>query len=75
MQPTDPILSQFRKVFEGYSTQFTNEQLSPYKYFIALVNFVKEWGPLVEGGVRIDESTNPKFNQGNLGHLFSATEI
>ena len=34
------------------------------RYFTSLMNFVKEWAPLVENNVKIDEASNPKFNKG-----------
>jgi len=61
--PADPLILPFKKIFERHSSQFIEDQLAPYKYFVAMMNFVKEWGPLVESGVRIDEGANPKFNK------------
>eukprot|EP00026_Physarum_polycephalum_P002609 Phypoly_transcript_02616.p1 GENE.Phypoly_transcript_02616~~Phypoly_transcript_02616.p1 ORF type:complete len:870 (+),score=202.79 Phypoly_transcript_02616:98-2707(+) len=60
--PTDPVTGPSRKIFDRFSSQFIDEQVNTFKYFVAMINFVKEWSPLVESGVRIDEASNPKFN-------------
>lgn len=60
---TDPITGPARKVFERSSSQYIDDQTNSFKYFVSMINFSKEWGPLVESGVRIDETSNPKFNK------------
>jgi len=60
---TDPVTHSARKFFERFSSQFIEEQVNTFKYFVTMINFVNEWSPLVEFEVRIEETSNPKFNQ------------
>eukprot|EP01132_Coremiostelium_polycephalum_P002356 gene2356-2907_t len=57
---------QFQRLFQKVLLKYIEDQLSQLKYFTQFLSFVREWGPLVESNVKIDEKSNPSFNIENV---------
>jgi hypothetical protein len=73
--PTDPVTGPSRKIFDRCSSQFIDEQVNTFRYFVTMINFVKEWSPLVESGARIDEASNPKFNKDAVEQILKDFDV